>query len=206
MGGRAHRPRAWRTPMRMIDTTKAALGVTTIAALIACGGGEKHGHPHGEESPAAGPEPWAVTTWGERYEVFPETDALVAGSTSSAHTHVTVLSDFSPLRQGSVAILLREGGREQSFAGTFQRDGIYDVPVAPTREGVYDLVFRIDSAAGREEIPGGKVTVGSKGAPGGLAEGPPPPHGAVASGSETEVSFLKEQQWKTEFATAWVRE
>src|SRR5688572_23335319 len=200
MGGHAHRTRAGRTAMKMAAITKTTLAATTIAILLACGGGEKedHGHPHAEDAAAAEPEPWAVTTWGERYEIFPETDPLVAGSTSSAHTHVTVLSGFAPLRTGTVAIVLRGAGGEQSFSGTFKRDGIFDVPIAPAREGIFDLLFRIDSAAGREEIPGGKVKVGTKDAPGGIAEGPPPPFGAVASEDATEVSFLKEQQWKTE--------
>lgn len=194
--------------MSMIETTRVTIAATAVGMLVACGGSPKdeHGEPQAEKAAADEPEPWAVTTWGERYEIFPETAPLVAGSASSAHTHVTVLSDFSPLRQGSVSIMLRGSGGEQSFAGTFKRDGIYDVPITPAREGAYDLLFRIDSAAGREEIPGGKVKVGNKGAPGGLAEEPPPPHGAVASENATEVSFLKEQQWKTEFATQWVRE
>lgn len=194
--------------MSMIGTTRVGVGgAIAVAMLVACGGGAKdeHGHPQAEAGPAE-PEPWSVTTWGERYEIFPETAPLAAGSASSAHIHVTVLSDFSPLRQGSVTIVLRGPAGEQSFAGTFNRDGIVDVTIAPAREGVYDLFFRIDSAAGREEIPGGKVKVGNKDAPGGLAEEPPPPHGAVVSEDATETSFLKEQQWKTEFATTWVRE
>lgn len=193
--------------MSMIETMRVAMAAAAVAMLVACGGGAKdeHGHPQAEAGPAE-PEPWSVTTWGEQYEIFPETAPLVAGSASSAHTHVTVLSDFSPLRQGSVSIVLRGPGGEQSFAGTFNRDGIFDVAIAPAREGVYDLLFRIDSAAGREEVPGGKVKVGNKGAPGGLVEEPPPPHGAVAAEDATETSFLKEQQWKTEFATQWVRE
>ena len=193
--------------MSMVESRTAAIGAA-IAMLFACGGDAKNGllHPQAENAAPPPPETWAVTTWGERYEIFPETAPLVAGSASSAHTHVTVLSDYSPLRQGSVSIVLRGPEGEQSFAGTFKRDGIYDVPIAPAREGVYDLLFRIDSAAGREEIPGGKVNVGTKGAPGGLVEGPPPPHGTSASEDATETSFLKEQQWKTEFATRWVRE
>jgi RND family efflux transporter MFP subunit len=54
----------------------------------------------------------------------------------------------------------------------------------------------VETPAAAEEIPAGRVRVGSAAAPGGLIAGGP--------SEEGEVSFLKEQQWKTEFATAAV--
>jgi RND family efflux transporter MFP subunit len=170
-----------------------------VAAFAGCRrGGATH-------DGASEPEPWAVTAWGRFYEVFPETDPLIAGKVSPAHTHVTVLSDFSPLREGKVEILLRGRG-EQRFAGTFKRDGIFDVPVQPTSAGEFDLVFRIESRHGTEEIPGGRVRVGDEKNPGGLLEGPKPPNGVAGDGAGDAMSFLKEQQWKTPFATAWTSE
>ena len=177
------------------------LSIVIVALVLAgCRGGGA-GKDAAEE-----PEAWAVTAWGRLYEVFPETAPLVKGKVSPAHTHVTVLSDFSPLREGKVEILLRGRG-EQRFAGTFKRDGIFDVPVQPNAAGEFDLVFRIESSQGTEEIPGGRVRVGDEENPGGLVEGPKPPHGVgVAEGSGDAVPFLKEQQWKTPFATAWTSE
>lgn len=151
---------------------------------------------HGEP---AGAEPWAVTAWGERYELFPEIDPLIAGQVAESHTHVTVLDGFAPLVEGRVAIVLRDAsGAEQVFEQTVaKRPGIFGVELAPAREGEFDLLFRVDSAAGAEEIAGGRVRVGTAAAPG----------GALAAESEAapfeEIPFLKEQQWKTRFATAW---
>lgn len=155
---------------------------------------DDHGHEHGEG------ESWAVTAWGDHFEIFAEADPLIAYGVSNSHTHVTVLHDFSPLREGLVSIVLRDAsGRESVFEQPFAlRDGIFDVEIVPTEEGDYDLFYRVEGAGLREEIPGGRVTVGSDDHPGGLAS-----HDHEDGES---VTFLKEEQWKTRFSTAWVRE
>ncbi len=148
-------------------------------------------------------EPWSVTAWGERYEVFPEVDPLIAGESSPAHTHVTALADFSPLSEGAVEIVLRGPGGEETFgASTPVRPGIFNIELQPKSPGEYELLFRISAAPGSEEIPGGAVRVGSAETPGGVARAVLP---TEPSDPGEPISFLKEQQWRTPFATAWVR-
>lgn len=150
---------------------------------------------------AAAPEAWSVTAWGERYEVFAETGPLVAGASVTSNAHVTVLSGFAPLKDGAVTLVLRSsGGAEEIFRQERpKRDGIYPIEVKPRAEGTFDLVFRIVSSAGTEDLPAGRVRIGSASSPGGRVA----PEGEAAAEG---VSFLKEQQWRTEFATSWVRE
>jgi len=183
------------------------LALLALVALAGCGGGHDHGpgadhdhgpgadHSHGDEP--EGPEPWAVTAWGERYEVFPEVAPLVAGQTATSHTHVTVLDGFRPLAAGRVAIVLRAAdGGEESFEQTAaRRPGIFPVELTPSRAGEFDLLFRVEAEAGAEEIAGGRVRVGGVEAPGGPLDAPEAP--------ADEIGFLKEQQWKTPFSTAW---
>lgn len=167
-----------------------------LGVLGACGG---------EAVPAAAdvPESWSVTAWGERYEVFPEVDALVAGDAAEAHVHVTVLDGFAPMTEGEVEVVLRSGDEARAFrAAEATRPGIFTVPVDPGAAGDYDLVFRIRSPAGTEEIRGGRVRVGTADEPGRLLSAPAP-RGAPGGGEP--VPFLKEQQWRADFATAWVR-
>jgi len=154
-----------------------------------------HGHAHGEG------ESWAVTSWGRDFEIFAEADPLVAGRTSNSHTHVTVLEDFSPLREGVVAAILRaEDGSEEVFRQhEALRDGIFDVAIRPLVPGEYELLFRVEGAGRSEEIASGRVRVGDEHHPGGTVG-----HGHDEKGSIEAVSFLKEEQWKTRFATAWV--
>jgi cobalt-zinc-cadmium efflux system membrane fusion protein len=164
------------------------------------GGGD---HPHAEEEAEA----WSVTAWSEHYELFAETDPLIAGQESPSHAHFTYLPDFSALNEGTVTGILRGAdGREESFLSPQPlRAGIFNVPFKPTREGTYDLIFRVRNNKASEDIAAGRVRVGSKESPGTLIElpaGAPDEEGAAGEA----IGFLKEQQWKTEFATAWARE
>ncbi len=156
---------------------------------------EEHDHSH---------EAWSVTALGERFEVFPEIDALEVGQTATAHTHVTRLADFGPLVEGTVEIVLVDGEGEQVFgAGEPADPGHFLVEVTPRRTGEADLLFRIDDGAGIEEIPAGRVRVGAADQAEGLVQAPELPAGS--DGGEP-VAFLKEQQWQGRFATAWVEE
>jgi multidrug efflux pump subunit AcrA (membrane-fusion protein) len=148
-----------------------------------------------------------VTSWGVNFEIFAEVDMLAAGETATSHTHVTVLEDFSPLSEGRVsAILTSASGAESVFTQeTILRPGIFSIDITPPADGEYGLTFRIETAGISEVIPSGRVYVGITSEPGMLIEAPPPPYGPAsetAAGSPP-VGFLKEQQWKTSFATAW---
>lgn len=155
------------------------------------------------EGPASGPESWSVTGWGERFEVFPEVGPLVAGEPTVAHTHVTRLDGFAPLTEGGVEIVLRAAGEEQVFAADRPvRPGIFAVEIRPETAGEFDVAFRIRDAGGAEEVRGGRVEVGVAGEPGGLLVAPAPRGGT--DGGEP-LTFLKEEQWRTDFATDWVR-
>ncbi len=173
------------------------LVVSSLVLLTAPGCGRL---PAGGEHAHSPDEGWSVTAWGQRYEVFAETDALVAGRPATSNAHVTVLADFSPLTAGAVSAVLRgPGSREQRFRQERpKREGIFPVELKPSSEGTFELLFVIEREDGSEEIPAGRVRVGSAAAPGGLVE----PKEQAANG----IPFLKEQQWRTEFASAWVTE
>jgi RND family efflux transporter MFP subunit len=156
---------------------------------------DDHGHEHGEA------ESWAVTAWGDQFEIFAEADPLVAGAVSNSHTHVTVLEDFSALLEGRVSTVLRmPDGTEQVFTQDQPlRDGIFDIAITPRAPGLYELLFRVETDGRSEDVASGRVLVGDEHHPGGLAgDGP-------GESAAEEVSFLKEEQWKTRFATSWVQ-
>ncbi|HSG40873.1 MAG TPA: efflux RND transporter periplasmic adaptor subunit [Thermoanaerobaculia bacterium] len=175
----------------------------------ACGSDHDHPHEAGEEGHAHEEEAegWAVTAWSEHYELFAETDPLIAGREAPSHAHFTYLPDFSAVNEGSVTGILRSpDGREESFlAPKPLRAGIFNVVFKPAREGTFDLVFRVRNSKASEDIPAGRVRVGSAASPGSLAEPPPDAPDAEAASGEP-VGFLKEQQWRTAFATEWARE
>lgn len=171
--------------------------VSFFVLALACGRSIPPGGGHE-------PEPWSVTAWGDHFELFPETEPLVAGQRARSHTHVTLLEDFSPMREGTVFAVLRDAsGKEEAFQGRLKRDGIYEIEIQPSRQGEFDLAFRIDTPKHKEEVAAGRVRVGDERNPGGWIE---PPPGGPAAEEGGAISFLKEQQWKTELRTAWVRE
>jgi len=182
--------------------------------MTACGqehAQDDHGHEHGEDTHAHGEstetESWAVTSWGSLYEIFAEADPLAVGVTSKSHTHVTILEGFLPLTEGEVSAVLRaDDGTESVFRrDAALRPGIFSIEITPTQKGVFDLYFRVVSASGTEDIPSGYVRVGDPSHPGVLVEVPSNPmtgETGLRTGS-APIGFLKEQQWKTGFATAW---
>ncbi len=179
----------------MNGQSRIVLGVALSLLLLGCG------HQHGTEDSTHEEEGWAFTAWGEQFEIFAESDPLVATRTAQSHIHVTSLSDFSPLVEGVVSVVLRStDGTETVFSEEQPlRDGIYSIAIEAPRPGEFDLAFRVSTVAADEEIAAGRVRIGAPGEGSEILS-----TGASASSvAEEPVSFLKEQQWRTEFATAW---
>ena len=184
--------------------------IFVAAAVAACGAGHDpdNGHGHGDgtfHDGAVEGESWAVTAWGEHFELFPEIDALVSNETAGAHVHVTVLDGFTPATEGSVTVVLENSaGVVERFSATeVIRPGIFSVEIRPDRPGERVLSFEVEVGGVRETIPGGTVLVGTSDQPGGLiAQALILP---TVDGDET-VGFLKEQQWRTGFATQWAED
>lgn len=196
----------------MYSIARYLLAPVIISVAAGCSGdhaddAHDHGHSHAADE---GSDTWSVTSWGSTFEIFAEIDMLAAGETATSHTHVTVLEGFSPLSEGRVAAILRSAsGAESVFIQEKSlRPGIFSINITPATEGEYALMFRVEAAGIVEDIPSGKVYVGVTSEPGMLTEAPHPPNGPATSATagSPPVGFLKEQQWKTAFATAWSAE
>ena len=100
------------------------------AGLVVWAAGCSRSHEHAEEVEG---DSWAVTAWGDRFEIFAETDGLEVGATSIAFTHVTVLDGFAALTEGTVSVvLLGAGGGETVFSiDRMTRPGIFSVQGGP---------------------------------------------------------------------------
>lgn len=177
--------------------SRRLLVLALCLSLVACQRSASRTDPAAEE-----PESWSVTAWSEHYELFAETEPLVAGRECPSHAHFTFLPDFSALNEGSVTGILRgaDGGEESFLAREPARPGIFNVVFKPAREGTYELIFRVQNEKASEDIHAGRVRVGTASAPGGSAA-----QDAAPQGGEP-IGFLKEQQWRTAFATEWSRE
>jgi RND family efflux transporter MFP subunit len=172
---------------------KAALVILVGLWLWGCRGGAVKSDVL--EDPAAK----SVTRWTEKTELFLEHPLLIAGEVSRFSVHLTDLVGFKPLTAGRVIVELRstDGGTESFSVEAPSRPGIFGLAVKPAKPGVRSLAVRLESPALQDIHEVGAVEVF------------PGPQEAARSSKEEAIeaiSFLKEQQWTLDFATAIVTE
>jgi cobalt-zinc-cadmium efflux system membrane fusion protein len=159
--------------------------------LSACGGEE----PAAPEEPEI--DPLTVTQWTARSELFAEYPPLVVGQTSRFAIHLTDISNFKPVTAGQVEVRFEGGGAapETFHVDAPSRPGIFGVDIKPSRAGVRDMVISLKSTSVNDSHAVSAVTV----YPDQQAA-----RTAVESAPEEAegISFLKEQQWALDFATA----
>ncbi|MBA2458856.1 MAG: efflux RND transporter periplasmic adaptor subunit [Gemmatimonadales bacterium] len=166
----------------------------TVTLLGGCGRGQPR---EGEATGAAEPAGGAVTLWTDSTELFMEHPALIVGAPDKFAVHLTDLTDFAPLRSGSVTLRFEPRGGGEAVVVTQETPrspGIYGPAPEFERAGTYDLTITVESPQARDTIrvPDLRVYPSAEGAP--KEEG----------GEDGGISFLKEQQWKTPgFATAF---
>jgi RND family efflux transporter MFP subunit len=177
--------------------SRTFLCVTAAAiALTACRG--EHGHEHAPDgSHAAAEVPGvSVTHFGERTELFLEYPALVKGETSRFAAHLNDLEKFKPLAEGKVVVRLTGGGApDETFeVAAPSVPGIFRPEVKPAHAGERRLVITVEGPVGTDVHDLDVIPVHAS-----VAE-------AMNMGEPEEpaglVPFLKEQQWRTDFATA----
>ncbi|WP_338870892.1 efflux RND transporter periplasmic adaptor subunit [Myxococcus stipitatus] len=188
-----------------------------IAALVCAlaASCKEHGHSHDGQDPrvhdeggapavAEKPRPdVSITTYQDGLELFMEYPALVVGQPSPLVAHFTDARDadgFKPVTKGKVTATLRhaDGGEERFVAERLLRDGIFKPEVRPAKSGAARLILRLEGEQVSGTVDVGPVTVF------------PSVSAAVAAApreeaGESTVPFLKEQQWKTRYATAAAR-
>ncbi len=146
------------------------------------------------------PEPLSVTRWTEKTELFAEYPSLVAGQTSRFAIHLTTLEPFKAVTDGTMEVQLRGAdGRVETFAAKGpSRPGIFGVDVKPARAGKRELIIAWRSPAMSDTHNVGPVEV--------FADASAAAAAAPTATAGEAVSFLKEQQWTLDFATAVVQE
>lgn len=153
-------------------------------------GGHGHGHDHGEGA-------IAVTTFTDKTELFAEFPQMILGEDPvTAAVHITHLSDFSPAITGSVTVELQgPKGTERFTAPKIDRKGIFEVALAPTREGVHKarVIYTNDGVDDVHAIQSLPVFASRE-----AAEAA---HEEEEEEAVGEISFLKEQQWLLPFRT-----
>lgn len=178
------------------------LSLLVLACVLLAGDGcVGGGGPDHEGSAGDAERPTkAVTVYQAGLELFMEFPSFVVGESSPLIAHFTDARNpegFRAVVRGSVTAVLRfrEGAEERFAVDAPLRDGVFKPIVVPTTPGeaMLTLVLEGDQMTGTVEV--GTVTVH------------PTVAAAVAAtpgegDGEPSVIFLKEQQWKTVYATA----
>ncbi|HJS01281.1 MAG TPA: hypothetical protein VJ780_10130, partial [Flavobacterium sp.] len=144
-------------------------------------------------------EPLAYTLYTVKTELFVEFKPLVVGQTSKFASHLTVLGEnFKALTDAkiTVSLIVGENGIKNSVDAP-SSPGIFRLALNPKTAGTGTLVFDIVTKDFTDKITIENVVVYAdmKTA---LAKQPEP--------SETgDISYLKEQAWKVEFANQAVK-
>jgi len=163
----------------------------TVSLLIVLGACQPHDHGHGHghaQEEAEEPEPLAITRWTDRYELFVELPAPTPGAPIPYHAHVTRLSDFGAVTEGTFRVRFKtaSGVAAEATQNGVKRPGIFVFESVAPPAGVYTLEMSYES----DVFDCGSITVSD-----------PPTAGPEAAGST--ITFLKESQWKIPFRTAW---
>ncbi|MFN0253389.1 MAG: efflux RND transporter periplasmic adaptor subunit [Kofleriaceae bacterium] len=177
-----------------------AITFLVLVFLAACGHShdEKgdHGHDHGAEAELPGQ---SVTIWANRTELFMEYPPLVVGKETRFAAHVTEMPSFKAVTAGSATVTVKIGA-DASLVGRVDapaNPGIFRPTVTPTKPGACELLVSVTSPQVTEQFSAGPCQVFANEA-----------EARKALGEEEEtpgrISYLKEQQWKTDFVLAVV--
>lgn len=172
---------------------KKAILILTFFMIVGC---EKKVGQQKAQEPEVRTE--SVTNWSTKTELFLEHPPLVAGQTSRFAIHLTRLDNFRAVAKGKVEVqLVKNGSAPETFSTDApSRPGIFGVNVRPSSAANYKLLVRLRSSELSDVHENIAVVVSAT---------------ASVKPQEEEpeladlVSFLKEQQWTLDFATAIVQ-
>lgn len=198
----------------MIDRHLTALVLGAALTVVGC---HEHDHPHGDEH-AHGDEPdhheaaaesghghghehtedaIGITRWTDRLELFAEHPPAITGEPVPFLAHLTVLDGFSALEQATVTLVLEGPERAEAKVTKMLRPGIFRPTLTAPAPGTYRARLEVTGPVIEDTIDGFEIVVARTAG----AASQPVHHGR--DGAAEPISFLKEQQWKVPFGTAF---
>ena len=181
--------------MMWSSTTTLARAVACAASLAIAASCQRPP----KEAPAPELPAHSVSHWTGATELFMEHPSLVAGATVRTAVHLTTLDDFRPLTEGRPSMEIRGAdGRVVTWPGSAPlRPGAFRVEGRAPAAGTYTWGVRVQGPRVTDFHDLGSITVF------------PTVDAAIAAPAAPEgppgISYLKEQQWTTDFRTMVVR-
>jgi membrane fusion protein, heavy metal efflux system len=161
-----------------------------LLSMAACQSPQEHSHDE-EAIPSE-----AFTRYTDKIEVFVDFEPLVQNRMSTIMAHITLLEDrFIPLLEGEVNLILTVNGKKYTASSTApDSPGIFELDLTPDSEGIGQLSLDIKTSGFTERVnfEGIKVYPNLTTAVRTLSK----------TGKGDEISYLKNQAWRIEFANA----
>ena len=183
------------TLMPLQQITASVFIVATLL-LTGCNRHDEAGHaPHADAAAQEEETAFAITHFSDKTELFVEFVRLAVGRESAFAAHMTTLSDFKPVTDGKMTATLSGGGHpDETFSiDKPARPGIFRPAATPRYAGQRKLTIRLVTPALTAEHDVGTVTVYPNQAAAMKAQLAEKPTAAA-------ISYLKEQQWQTDYA------
>jgi RND family efflux transporter MFP subunit len=154
-----------------------------------------HQHEHSHEEKSNEPEALAFTIYTDKTELFLEFKPLVIGKESRFAAHFTHLGEyFKPFTEGDITLTLEVNGKKTSIhTDTLMVPGIFRLRMKPEQSGKGRLVVDIKTKNTSDQITINDIMVYADEAAAMAANPPTEENG-------NNISYLKEQAWKVEFA------
>jgi RND family efflux transporter MFP subunit len=173
----------------MIKYSLKTLMFFMLVILFGCG------HEH-EEAVMIEIPTVSVTQFNNATEIFMEYPQLVVGTEAKFLIHLTDLKDFKAVSEGILEIEFanQSGVKITASEDKPARTGIYTPVIKFDSPGVYTMTMNLKGNQVSDKIIINNVTVYSSA-------------NEIPNGGEethSAISFLKEQQWKIDFATEYV--
>jgi membrane fusion protein, heavy metal efflux system len=168
-----------------------------VSLLLA---GCNHSHEEEHNHNQAELESLAYTLYTDKTELFLEFKPLVSGKEARFAAHFTHLGEyFKPFTEGSIQLNLEVNGKTTTIkTDSLMVPGIFRLRMTPQQSGKGRLVFNINVKGITDQIIINEVTVYPN-EQAALSDQKPEEAGS------NEISYLKEQAWKTEFANEAIK-
>lgn len=178
----------------MLRITKIGLLIAALTFLASCTHDHDHeteeeGHGHGGDV--------SVTQYTDSTEIFMEYPLLIVNQESEFLIHLSDLKNFKAVTEGKLtAEFVNETGNKVTVTENEPaRDGIYIPSVVFDNAGIYKMTITLKGDQVSDVIVVEDVRV--------YANSSELPH--IHEEETSDISFLKEQQWKIEFANEPVK-
>jgi RND family efflux transporter MFP subunit len=175
---------------------KNLLVLITMACLISCQQNQKSVNVAASDYSVL--EPLSITVFTEKVELFAEFRPFIIGQETAFAAHLNDLEEFKPFPKGSLQVILKNDRNQyENKVDSPSVPGIYRPVITPAEPGLYTLTFIYNNDSLSETITVDSIKVYQN-----ISEIPP----SETDNNGDKIVYLKEQAWKTTFATEEVIE